>query len=160
MQLGPIPPEVSMAKRTVKRIDYPAAYEDYDERSKREDEEETEEEEDEDEDEDEEGEEGEEAEEGEEGEEGEDGEPVAKKKKPPPKKVAKPKAPAKPKRSRAGKVVRLRVVWGVFDNSNKKVATYEYSKRKEAEEHAARMQADKKHTYFVQPIKEPLEEKT
>jgi len=148
-----------MAKRTLNRMDYRAPYDD-EEGGKREDEEETEEEEDEDEDEDEEGEEGEEG--GEEGEEeDEDGEPVAKKKKPAkPKAPPKPKAPAKPKRSRAGKVVRLRVVWGVFDNSNKKIATYEYSKRKEAEEHAARMQADKKHTYFVQPIKEPMEEKT
>src|SRR5439155_11757394 len=38
--------------------------------------------------------------------------------KPPPKKKKAPAKPAKPKRSRAGKVVRVRVVWGVFNNSN------------------------------------------
>src|SRR5215207_4869516 len=88
-----------------------------------------------------------------EGEEDEDGEPVAKK----PKKKPPPKAPAKPKRTRASKVVRMRVVWGVFNNSNQRVATYEYPKRKEADEHAAKLSADKKQTYFVQPVKEPME---
>src|SRR5262249_31910848 len=78
----------------------------------------------------------------------------------PKKKKAAPK-PAKPKakpRSRA-KVVRQKVVWGVFSNSNQRVATYEYAKRKEADEHAARLTTDKKSTHFVQPVKEPMEEK-
>ncbi len=53
----------------------------------------------------------------------------------------------------------MKVVWGVFSNSNQRVATYDYPKRREAEEHAARLSAEKKSTYFVQPVKEPLEEK-
>jgi cobalamin biosynthesis protein CobT len=87
--------------------------------------------------------------------EDEDGEPVPKKKK------AAKKAPkvAKPKRSRAAKVVRMRLVWGVFNNSHQCVATYEYPKRKDAESHAAKLTADKKNTHFVQPVKEPIEEK-
>ncbi len=90
-------------------------------------------------------------------EEDEDGEPAPKKKKAA--KVAKPKA-AKPKsRSRAAKVVRLRLVWGVFNNSHQCVASYEYPKRKDAEAHAAKLMADKKTTHFVQPVKEPIEEK-
>lgn len=90
----------------------------------------------------------------EEGEEGEDGEePAPKKKKP----KAKPKP--KPKRTRVAKVVRMRVLWGVFDNSHKQVAAYDYPKKNEAEAHAARLIADKKTTHFVQPIKEPIEEK-
>jgi hypothetical protein len=68
------------------------------------------------------------------------------------------KAKAKP-RSRASKITRLKVVWGVFNNSNQRVATYEYPRRKEAEEHAAKLTADKKSTHFVQPVKEPFEEK-
>jgi len=36
------------------------------------------------------------------------------------------------------------------------VATYEYPRRKEADEHAARLSADKRSTHFVQPIKERL----
>jgi hypothetical protein len=72
------------------------------------------------------------------------------------------KAAAKPKakpRTRAAKVVRLKAVWAVFSNSNQRVATYEYPKRKEAEDHAARLTNDKKSTHFVQMIKEPMEEK-
>jgi hypothetical protein len=85
------------------------------------------------------------------GEEDEDRE-EPKKRKP----AAKPKA--KP-RSRASKVTRLKVVWGVFNNSNQRVATFDYPKRKEADDLAAKLTADKKNTHFVQPVKEPLEEK-
>jgi hypothetical protein len=53
----------------------------------------------------------------------------------------------------------MRVVWRVFNNSNQVVATYEYPRRKEADEHAARLTADKKNTHFVQPYKEAIEEK-
>ena len=79
--------------------------------------------------------------------------------KPKKKKAAPPPKPAKPKRSRAAKIVRLRVVWGVFNNSNQRVATFEYPRKHEAEEHAAKLSTDKKQTFFVQPIKEPIEEK-
>lgn len=71
---------------------------------------------------------------------------------------AKPKPKAKP-RSRAAKIIRMKVVWGVFNNSNQRVAVYDYPKRKEADEHAARLMTDKKQTHFVQPVKEPIEEK-
>jgi hypothetical protein len=79
--------------------------------------------------------------------------PVVKKKK---------KAPAKepkPKRTRAPKHVRQKVVWVVFDNSNKRIATYDYPKKQEADDHAARLKEEKKMTYYVQPVKEPMEEK-
>lgn len=82
--------------------------------------------------------------------------------KPVKKKRAPAKAPkaAKPKsRSRAPKTSRLRVIWGVFNNSNQRVATFDYPKRKEADDLAAKLSADKKNTHFVQPIKEPIEEK-
>src|SRR6516165_9367362 len=72
----------------------------------------------------------------------------------------KKKAPAKPRtRSRVAKVPRMKAVWGVFNNSNARVAVYEYPKRKEAEEHAAKLRNDKKQTHFVQMVKEPMEEK-
>ena len=90
-----------------------------------------------------------------EGDEDEEEAPKKKKKKKPVPKVAKPKA--KP-RSRAAKVVRMKVIWGVFNNSNQRVAVYDYPKRKEADEHAAKLTADKKNTHFVQPVKEPIEE--
>ena len=53
----------------------------------------------------------------------------------------------------------LEGVWGVFDNENKCVATYEYPRRGDADDHAARLTSDKKNTHFVQPVKEPIEEK-
>jgi hypothetical protein len=80
--------------------------------------------------------------------------PVKKKKAVKAPKVAKPKS-----RSRAAKVTRQRVVWGVFNNSHQCIATYEYPKRADAEAHAAKLMADKKTTHFVQPVKEPIEEK-
>jgi hypothetical protein len=93
--------------------------------------------------------------------EAEDEEEVAEEAPPPKKRKAAAKEP-KPKaksRARAVKIVRMKVVWGVFNNSNARVAVYDYPKRKDAEEHAARLTADKKSTHFVQPVKEPIEEK-
>jgi hypothetical protein len=81
----------------------------------------------------------------------------------PPKKKKKPAAPKEPKkakpRSRTAKAARMKLVWGVFNNSNVRVATYEYRQKQEADEHAARLTADKKSTHFVQPVKEAIEEK-
>ncbi|MCI0380250.1 MAG: hypothetical protein L0215_21910, partial [Gemmataceae bacterium] len=82
----------------------------------------------------------------------------APKKKKPKSKPVKPKA--KPKsRARTAKVVRMRVVWGVFNNSNQCIATYDYPKRSDADAHAAKLMNDKRSTHFVQPVKEPIEEK-
>jgi hypothetical protein len=53
----------------------------------------------------------------------------------------------------------MKVVWGVFNNSNQRVATYDYPKKKQADEHAAKLMTDKRSTHFVQPVKEPFEEK-
>jgi hypothetical protein len=78
-------------------------------------------------------------------------------------KKKKPAKAAKPKtRTRTPKVVRLKAVWGVFDNSNKRVAVFDYPKRREADEHAAKLASEKKGgsaTFFVQLVKEPMEEK-
>ncbi|HMC89535.1 MAG TPA: hypothetical protein VKI17_08300, partial [Gemmataceae bacterium] len=95
-----------------------------------------------------------------EADEDEDEEAPPKKKKKPVAKEKEPKPKAKPKsRSRSAKVVRMKVVWGVFNNSNQRVAVYDYPKRKEAQDHATKLTADKKSTHFVQPVKEPIEEK-
>jgi hypothetical protein len=96
-----------------------------------------------------------EAEEGDEEEEGEEEEAPKKKKK------AAPPKEAKPKRSRSAKQVRMKVVWGVFNNSNQRVATFDYPKKQEALDHAAKLQAAKNppQPFFVQPVKEPMEEK-
>jgi len=80
----------------------------------------------------------------------------------PPKKKKKPvkvKEPKKAKPRKKGQASRMKLVWKVFNNSNQPVASYEFRQREEAEEHAARLTADKKSTHFVQPVKEAIEEK-
>jgi cobalamin biosynthesis protein CobT len=141
-----------MARRILNRKDLRADY-DAAERRKTDEDEVEDEEEDSDEEESDEADEEAEGEEDEAEEEAEEEAPVKPKKKP--KKAAEPK----PKRVRTPKVVRMKVVWGVFSNSNQRVASYDYPKKKEAEEHAAKLMADKKQTFFVQPVKEPIEEK-
>ena len=78
------------------------------------------------------------------------------------KKATKKKAvgPAKPRAKKTAKAVRKRVVWVVYDNSNKPIAKFPYTQEKEANEKAEQMKTDKKTTYFVQKVKEdwPLEE--
>jgi hypothetical protein len=102
----------------------------------------------------------EESDEGEEGE-GDGDDEEAPKPKPKPKK----KAPAKPKatksRTRTPKVTRMKVVWGVFNNSHQVVEEFDYPRKREAEEMVARLTADKKsgHPFFLQPVKKPLEPK-
>jgi hypothetical protein len=71
-------------------------------------------------------------------------------------KPKKKKAPAKP-RTRAVKVVRLRALWAVLDNSSKRVETFPYSKRAEAEAYVAEKTGDKK-SYYIQLVKEPWED--
>jgi hypothetical protein len=72
-------------------------------------------------------------------------------------KPKKKKAPAKP-RTRAVKVVRLRAVWAVLDNSSKRVETFPYNQKAAAEQFVTEKSADKKN-YYLQLVKEPWEEK-
>ncbi len=65
---------------------------------------------------------------------------------------------AKPKRTRTTKSVRQRVVWGVFNNSNVRVETFPFPQKQEADDYAAKLKAEKGATFFVQPVKEPIEE--
>jgi hypothetical protein len=81
--------------------------------------------------------------------------------KPKPKKkkvVAKPKA-ARPSRTRTPKVVRMRIVWGVFNNSHQMVQEFDYSNKAAAEEVVVKLTTDKKsgHPFFLQPVKKPIE---
>jgi cobalamin biosynthesis protein CobT len=94
-------------------------------------------------------------EEGGEGEEDEEEAPAPKPKK--------KKAPPKPKvtkaRTRAAKVTRMKVVWGVFSNSHQLVEEFDYPRRRDAEELVAKLTADKKsgHPFFLQPVKKPMD---
>jgi hypothetical protein len=74
------------------------------------------------------------------------------------KKVVK-KTPAKRKsRAKAAKEVRLKAFWGVFNQSLRRVALYDYSEKKEAEKKAEELSASGKSPHFVQPVKEAIEE--
>lgn len=68
-------------------------------------------------------------------------------------------APAAKKKSRVKtpKEVRLKAFWGVFNQSMKRIALYEYSQRKQAEKKAAELSASQKTPHFVQPVKEVIE---
>jgi hypothetical protein len=78
-------------------------------------------------------------------------------------KVKAKKTPAKKKPSQGkgrGKVsseVRLKAFWGVFNQSLKRVAIFEYSDRKAADKKAEELSASGKSPHFVQPVKEVIQ---
>lgn len=72
----------------------------------------------------------------------------------------KAKAPAKPRKSRAKstKGVRLKAYWGIFNQSMKRVAVFEYSQRDKAENKATELSGSQRTPHFVQLVKEAIEE--
>ena len=75
-----------------------------------------------------------------------------------PKKTAKKRATPRKSRAKAVKEVRLKAFWGVFNQSLKRVALFEYNERKKAEKKAEELSASGKSPHFVQPVKEAIEE--
>lgn len=71
------------------------------------------------------------------------------------KKKKKKKAKRK-SRKKAAAEVRLKLFWGVFNQSMKRVALYDFSQQKEAEKKAQEL--SKKTPHFVQKVKEVIEE--
>jgi hypothetical protein len=146
-----------MARRTRNRLELRAEFDAAERRKEEEDkvkgeDAEDEEEDDEEEEDDDEAEAGDEAEDEELAEEEDEDEPKPKKKK-------KPAKEPKPRKARVAKVVRQKAVWAVFNNSNQRVATFDYPKKQEALDHAVKLKGESKtnQTYFVQMVKEPLE---
>ncbi|MEN1680935.1 MAG: hypothetical protein AAGJ46_15205 [Planctomycetota bacterium] len=74
-----------------------------------------------------------------------------------PKKKAKKKAVRK-SRAKAAAEVRLKAFWGVFNQSLKRVALYDYTQKKEAEKKAQELTDKGKSPHFVQPVKEVIDE--
>jgi hypothetical protein len=84
------------------------------------------------------------------------GKPAAKKGEPT---ASEKKEPAKRKsRAKSAKEVRLKAFWGVFNQSLKRVALYEFSEKKEADKKAKELTASGKSPHFVQPVKEAVQE--
>jgi hypothetical protein len=78
---------------------------------------------------------------------------------PKPKKAAVKKAPAKKapaKRTRVPKEVRMKAVWIVFDNSSKRVKEFPYPQKTEAEAFLAEKVEEKKGTFYLSLVKEPM----
>lgn len=74
-------------------------------------------------------------------------------------KGVKKKAPVKRKsRAKAAKEIRLKAFWGVFNQSLKRIALYDYSQKKEAQAKAEELSASGKSPHFIQPVKEAIEE--
>ena len=59
-------------------------------------------------------------------------------------------------RVRAPKEVRLKAFWGVFNQSLRRVALYEFNERKQADKKAAELTKSGKSPHFVQPVKEQI----
>ena len=77
------------------------------------------------------------------------------KKKPAAEKAA---APKRKSRAKTPKEVRLKAFWGVFNQSMKRVAIFEYADRKAAEKKASDLSGSQKTPHFVQAVKEVIEE--
>lgn len=89
--------------------------------------------------------------------EGGDDDDAPKKKKAKAKPKAAPKKKAAP-RKKAVKEVRMKAVWIVFDNGSKRLKEFAYPNRADAEKFMAERAEEKKGTYYIQLIKEPLGE--
>ena len=74
------------------------------------------------------------------------------------KKKAKKKKAKRKSRKKADAEVRLKLFWGVFNQSMKRVALYEFSQQKEAEKRAEDLSKGGKSPHFVQKVKEVIEE--
>lgn len=60
------------------------------------------------------------------------------------------------RRSKRAKV-RLKAFWGVYNDLLQRVALFEYSERQQAEAVAKEMSESHKSSYFVRPVKRPVE---
>ena len=76
----------------------------------------------------------------------------------PKKKKAKKKAAKRKSRAKKAVDIRMKLYWGVFSQSLKRVALYEFSQKKQAEQKALDMNKTGKSPHFVQKVKEAIEE--
>jgi hypothetical protein len=65
-------------------------------------------------------------------------------------------APVKKKAAKRTKEVRLKAFWGVFNQSLRRIALFEFNERKQADKKAAELTKSGKSPHFVQPVKEQI----
>jgi len=75
-----------------------------------------------------------------------------------PVKTAKRKPAKRKSRAKVVKEVRLKAFWGVFNQSLRRVAMFEYAQRNEADTKAKDLSESQKTPHFVQIVKEVIEE--
>ena len=75
-----------------------------------------------------------------------------------PAKKAKKKAAKRKTKAKETPQVRMKLFWGVFSQSMKRVALYDFSQKKEAEKKAKELSSSGKSPHFVQKVKEAIEE--
>ena len=77
----------------------------------------------------------------------------------PKKKTAKKKAaPRKARKKKEAAEIRVKLFYGVFNQSLKRVALFEFNQKKQAEKKAVDLSKDGKTPHFVQKVKETIEE--
>ena len=70
------------------------------------------------------------------------------------------KAPAKRKsKTKDPESIRMKLFWGVFNQTMKRVALYEFNQKKQAEQKADELNAAGKQPHFVMKVKEEVVEK-
>lgn len=74
------------------------------------------------------------------------------------KKAKKKKAAKRKSRKKADIDVRIKLYWGVFSQSLKRVALYEFNQKKQADKKAEDLSKSGKSPHFVQKVKEAIEE--
>ncbi|MBD3672084.1 MAG: hypothetical protein HUJ26_01045 [Planctomycetaceae bacterium] len=74
------------------------------------------------------------------------------------KKKKKKKSKRKSRSKKAVAEARKRLVWGVFSSSMKEEARFPYDQRKEAEKKLEQLSSKSKKPFFIQPIKEIINE--
>jgi hypothetical protein len=77
----------------------------------------------------------------------------------PAKKSKKKAATTAPKRTRAPKVVRMKAVWVVYDNSSKQMETFPFNQKAEAETYMEQKNVDRKGACYIQLVKVPYDDK-
>ena len=70
------------------------------------------------------------------------------------------KKPAAKRKSRAksSEPARMKLFWGVFNQSLKRVALYDFTQRRQAEAKAQELSASGKSPHFIQKVKEAITE--
>ena len=74
------------------------------------------------------------------------------------KKTAKPAKRKSRSKKKSDEPVRLKAFWGVYNQSLKQVARFEYHERKQAQKKAEEMSTSQKTPHFVRPVKEEIVE--